>query len=143
MLVDELNHRVKNILSTVQSIVLLALRTTPERKVIEEAIQSRLFALSRSHDLLTRENWKSAGLRDVVMDALEPFRVADEHAERIVIAGENVRLPPRTALALGIAFNELATNAFKYGALSNRTGSVLIESKIKPTPDGDRLILHW
>lgn len=143
MLVDELNHRVKNILSTVQSIVLLALRTTSERKVIEEAIQSRLFALSRSHDLLTRENWKSAGLHDVVKDALEPFGVADEQAERIVIAGENVRLPPRTAMALGIAFNELATNAFKYGALSNRTGSVLIESKIKPTPDGDQLILHW
>jgi PAS domain S-box-containing protein len=143
MLIDELNHRVKNLLSTVQSIVLQALRTTSDRKVIEEAVQSRLFALSRSHDLLARENWKSAGLRDVVEHALEPFGDAVGWAERIEISGEDVRLPPKTALALGIALNELATNALKYGAFSNRAGSVLIEWKTKPTLHGDRLILHW
>jgi PAS domain S-box-containing protein len=73
MLIDELNHRVKNTLSTVQSIVWQALRTTSDPKVIRESIESRLTALSRSHDLLTRENWKSAGLFDVINDALEPF----------------------------------------------------------------------
>ncbi len=73
MLIDELNHRVKNTLSTVQSIVWQALRTASDPKVIRESIESRLFALSRSHDLLTRENWESAGLLDVVNDALEPF----------------------------------------------------------------------
>ena len=76
MLIDELNHRVKNTLSTVQSIVWQTLRTPSDPKVIRESIESRLFALSRSHDLLTREKWDSAGLLDIVHDALEPFGVS-------------------------------------------------------------------
>ncbi|WP_237143647.1 HWE histidine kinase domain-containing protein [Phyllobacterium zundukense] len=74
-LIDELNHRVKNTLSTVQSIVWQVLRATSDPKAIRDAIESRLSALSRSHDLLTRKNWESAGLLDVVNDALEPFAV--------------------------------------------------------------------
>ena len=144
MLINELNHRVKNILSTVQSIVWQALRaTTTDPIVIRDAIESRLFALSRSHDLLTRENWESAGLLDVLHDALEPFGVADGRADRIVIRGDNIRFPPKSALALGIAFNELATNAVKYGAFSNVVGSILIEWKSQPTPEGGRLMLCW
>jgi PAS domain S-box-containing protein len=76
MLIDELNHRVKNTLSTVQSIVWQTLRTPSDPKAIRESIESRLFALSRSHDLLTREKWESAGLLDIVHDALEPFGVS-------------------------------------------------------------------
>jgi PAS domain S-box-containing protein len=72
MLIDELNHRVKNTLSTVQAIVAQALRNAKDPEIIREAIDSRLFALSRSHDLLTRENWESADLRDVVKEAMEP-----------------------------------------------------------------------
>ena len=143
MLIDELNHRVKNTLSTVQSIVYQALRTATDPTVIRESIESRLFALSRSHDLLSRENWKTAELLDVVNHALEPFGVTDGRAERFVISGENIRFPPKAALALGIAFNELATNAVKYGAFSNEAGSIVIAWTIKPTADGDRLLLHW
>ena len=143
LLIDELNHRVKNTLSTVQSIVWQALRTTSDPKMIRKAIESRLISLSRSHDLLTRENWKSAELRDIVHDALEPFGVADGRAERIVIEGENIRFSPTAALALGIVFNELATNAVKYGALSNGVGSILIEWTKQRTTEGDRLLLHW
>ena len=95
MLIDELNHRVKNTLSTVQSIVWQALRTVSDPKLIRVSIESRLLALSRSHDLLTREKWKSARLYDVIHDALEPFGVADGRAERIVIKGERVRFPPK------------------------------------------------
>ena len=137
-LIDELNHRVKNTLATVQSIVWQAMRTASGPELIREAIESRLFALSRSHDLLTRENWESAGLSDIVHDALEPFE-----GKRIVIKGENIRFSPKSALALGIVFNELATNAVKYGALSNDAGSILIEWTIEPTPADTRLILHW
>jgi PAS domain S-box-containing protein len=143
MLIDELNHRVKNTLSTVQSIIWQALRTVSDPALLQEAIESRLLALSRSHDLLTREKWKSARLSDIVHDALEPFGVADGRAERIVIKGTNVRFPPKAALALGIAFNELATNAVKYGAISNATGSILIEWTIEPSSEGDRIILRW
>src|SRR5665647_579064 len=137
MLIDELNHRVKNTLSTVQSIVWQTLRTTTDPKAI---VESRLFALSRSHDLLTREKWQSAGLLDIAHDALEPFGVSGGRADRIVITGENIRFPPKAALALSIAFNELATNAVKYGALSNATGSILIEWTIETAPEGRRLL---
>jgi PAS domain S-box-containing protein len=142
-LIGELNHRVKNTLATVQSIVWQALRSATDPAVARDAIESRLLALSRSHDLLTKENWESAGLVDVLNHALEPFAVADGRAERIVINGKDIRFPPKAALALGIAFNELATNAVKYGAFSNRVGSILIEWKIEPTPQGDRLVLCW
>ena len=140
-LIDELNHRVKNTLATVQSIVRQALRTSPDAKAIQEVIEARLFALSRSHDLLNSKNWKSAGLVDLLNAALEPF--VDGRAGRIVITGENIGFPPRAALALSIAFNELATNAVKYGSLSNDSGSILIEWKIDPTAEGRRVNLHW
>jgi PAS domain S-box-containing protein len=143
MLIDELNHRVKNTLSTVQSIVWQALRTFSDPKEVSDSIQSRLLALSRSHDLLTREQWKSARLHDIIHDALEPFGVADGRAERFVIKGERVRFPPKAALALGIAFNELATNAVKYGAFSNAVGSILVEWTLEPSPEGDRIIMRW
>jgi PAS domain S-box-containing protein len=143
MLINELNHRVKNTLSTVQSIVWQALRATSDPKIIRNSIESRLIALSRSHDLLTRENWKSAGLFDIVHDALEPFSVTDGRTERIVIVGENIRFSPKAALVLGIAFNELATNAVKYGALSNATGSVRIKWTMEPVLEGSQLLLQW
>jgi two-component sensor histidine kinase len=143
MLIDELNHRVKNTLSTVQSIVWQTLRSPSDPKIVRESIESRLFALSRSHDLLTREKWESAGLLDIVHDALEPFGVSGGRADRIAVAGENIRFPPKSALALGIAFNELATNAVKYGALSNAAGSILIEWTMETTPTQQRLLLNW
>ncbi len=142
-LIDELNHRVKNTLSTVQSIIFQALRNSSDPVVIQESIEARLFALSRSHDLLSRENWKSGGLVDLLKEILEPFGVSDGRSERFVIEGEDIRLPPKATLALGIAFHELATNAVKYGAFSNETGTILIAWKLELTPQGDRLILHW
>ncbi|ASY63562.1 Chemotaxis protein methyltransferase CheR [Sinorhizobium sojae CCBAU 05684] len=143
MLIDELNHRVKNTLATVQSIVWQALRNTSDPNVIRESIESRLFALSRSHDLLTRENWEGAGLHDLIKAALEPFGVANGVSEHFVITGRNIRVSPKVALALGIAFHELATNAVKYGAFSNKAGSVLISWMIEPSSAGNRLLLRW
>lgn len=143
MLIDELNHRVKNTLSTVQSIVYQALKTATDPAIIRESIESRVFALSRSHDLLSRENWKSAGLLDIVKEALEPFGVTDGRAERFVISGNNYRFAPKAVLALSIAFNELATNAVKYGAFSNASGRILISWVVQTAPDGNRLTLRW
>lgn len=143
MMIDELNHRVKNTLATVQSIVWQALRMDFDPKVIRDAIESRLFALSRSHDLLSRENWKGAGLHDLVEATMEPFGVAKGLSERIVITGKNIRVPANEALALGIAFNELATNAVKYGAFSNSTGSIALDWSIEPVKGNNRLIFRW
>jgi PAS domain S-box-containing protein len=143
MLIDELNHRVKNVLSTVQSIVWQALRASSDPKLIQQSIESRLVALSRSHDLLTRENWESAGLFDIISHALEPFEVADGRVGRIAIVGDNIRFPPKSALALGIVFNELATNAVKYGSLANDAGSLRIYWVTETSPDGARVVLQW
>jgi two-component sensor histidine kinase len=133
---------VKNTLATVQSIVFQALRMpSADPKSIHEAIESRLLALSRSHDLLTREDWKSAGLRDIINDALEPF--AASGSGRVVLHGGNVRFAPKAALALGIAFNELATNAAKYGALSVAAGTVDIRWTVITIASERRLKLTW
>lgn len=143
MLIGELNHRVKNTLSTVQAIVTQALRHASDPAAIRESIESRIFALSRSHDLLTQVEWDGAGLHDLLDAALEPFGVTNGRMERFVITGENVRLSPKATLALGIAFHELATNAVKYGAFSNLVGSIMIDWTINATPQGDRLVLVW
>jgi PAS domain S-box-containing protein len=140
-LIDELNHRVKNTLSVVQSIVWQALRSTPDPKVAREAIESRLFALSRSHDLLARENWSGAELRQVISEALQPYTGAD--SDRIRLIGEDVRFPPKAALALSVVFNELGTNALKYGALSNAEGMVRVEWNTLEARGGRHLVLNW
>lgn len=143
MLIDELNHRVKNTLATVQSIVSQAARANADPKAMRKAVESRLFALSRSHDLLSREKWRSAGLLDVLHDALEPFGGLDERSRRVEISGKDIRFAPKAALALGIGFNELATNALKYGAFSSENGSIRIEWTVEPSPTGRRLLLIW
>lgn len=142
-LIDELNHRVKNTLSTVQSIIVQSARKNPDPEAVRAAIESRVFALARSHDLLTKEEWQPTGLRDLIKAALVPFGVEDAGTGRLVIEGNNIRVPPKASLALGIAFHELATNAMKYGALSNETGQVLVSWSMGPPPANDRLVLHW
>ena len=143
MLIDELNHRVKNTLATVQSIVVQAVRNSADPQIVRESIETRIAALSRSHDLLGREKWEGAGLQDLIREALAPFSVAEGRAERFTIKGENLRLSPKAALALGIAFNELATNAVKYGAFSNEAGTISIEWTLVTEADGRWLCLHW
>jgi two-component sensor histidine kinase len=120
LLVDELNHRVKNTLATVQSIASQTFRSTDSPKAFMEALQTRLFAISRAHDLLTRESWAGANLADVAHAALEPWL----EGGRITMSGPPVRLRSQHALALSMALNELATNAVKYGALSVPAGRV-------------------
>lgn len=142
LLIHELNHRVKNVMFTVQSIVRQALRSGSDAKVIRESVDSRLRALARSHDLLTQEKWESAGLLDMVDAAMKPF-VAEGRAERFVVTGENIRVQPAAVLSLGVALHELATNAVKYGAFSNEAGRILMGWEIVASPKGDRLNLHW
>lgn len=143
MLIDELNHRVKNTLATVQSIITQALRRPAEPAAIREAIESRLMALSRSHDLLTSGNWEGAGLHDLVDTALHPFEVVAGRDERFAIVGNNVHLSPRTTLSLAIAFHELATNAVKYGAFSNNAGTIRVDWTVAAEEAGSRVLIRW
>lgn len=136
LLINELNHRVKNTLATVQSLAVQTLRNTERSADARDLFQSRIAALSRAHDLLTQENWQGASLHAVVDRAFAPFRTGPN---RFSISGPALQLSPKQALALSIALHELATNASKYGALSNETGRVDVTWEIS---DGN-VALVW
>ncbi|MBM6579282.1 PAS domain-containing protein [Microvirga sp. BT689] len=140
LLIHELNHRVKNTLATVQSIASQTLRNAGAMEEARSAMESRLLALSRAHDVLTRENWESAGLLEIVREAMAPYR--HEREKRIHMEGPDVRLSPRMALAIAMALQELATNAVKYGALSDTVGEVRILWSVREQPE-KLLHLTW
>jgi PAS domain S-box-containing protein len=119
LLLAELNHRVKNTLAVVQA---LARHTFKEKQSAEtKAFEGRLIALATAHNLLTRSNWERAPLRELILNSLQ---IQDESNSRISISGPDVHLAPKAALTLTLAMHELFTNALKYGALSNKTGSI-------------------
>lgn len=136
LLINELNHRVKNTLASVQGIAFQTLRGEVSLAEARARFEARLMALSGAHNLLTEENWGGASLERVVKDSIE--HLAGE-AGRFDVEGEPLRLAPRAALALAMALHELGTNAFKYGALSADGGRV----SIVWTQSGDRLRLEW
>jgi two-component sensor histidine kinase len=141
LLINELNHRVKNTLATVQSIASQTLRNAPTTEAARGAFESRILALSRTHDVLTRENWEGAELREIVAQALEPYKAYGER--RLHWSGPKVRLSPQTALALAMALQELATNAVKYGALSNAEGTLDVCWSINRQVSPPRPHLIW
>jgi len=124
LLVNELNHRVKNTLTAVQSLAMQTLRNATNLADGRKAFDARLIALSKAHDILVRENWEAAGLREIVAEALAAHGAAAER--RLRFDGPDIRLRPKVAVALSMALHELATNAAKYGALSNVAGHVAI-----------------
>lgn len=138
LLVNELNHRVKNTLATVQSIVAQTLRTYTNPTEATQEISQRLVALSRAHDVLTRGNWESASISEVIREALEPYA---NFGERFTTAGPEVRLTSRVCLSLAMAMQELTTNAIKYGALSGPSGQVSIRWGLEQHPG--RLQFRW
>jgi PAS domain S-box-containing protein len=130
LLINELNHRVKNTLATVQSMASQTLKTEPDPIVAFEKFESRLMGLSQVHDVLTRESWHGAGLCDVAERALAPFTPpasdGTKGCDRLTIDGPPVWLAPGGALTMALIFHELATNALKYGALSTGEGKVVL-----------------
>lgn len=141
-LIDELNHRVKNTLATVQSLSGQTARYAGDLDDFLHRFEDRLLALSRAHDLLTRRHWQDAPLDSLIREVLVPL--AGEAAGRIKVDGPPAALDSRTALSLTMTINELATNAIKYGALSSDAGALSLvwriegEAVAKPT-----LILEW
>ncbi|WP_188821681.1 PAS domain S-box protein [Brucella endophytica] len=140
LLINELNHRVKNTLATVQSLAAQTFRGD-NRSSAYHRFESRLIALSRAHDVLTREHWGDVELRELVEEAVTPM--CADPLSRISMSGPQVRLRPKIALSLSLAFHELATNAAKYGALCNDAGRVNIRWEIPSLHGEPRLQLHW
>jgi two-component sensor histidine kinase len=136
LLINELNHRVKNTLATVQSIAQQSLRGCPGEHI--EWFLGRLIALSEAHDVLTSQGWQGASIRELLGRVIAPLRSPEQH--RFVISGPDLFLSPRMALSLSMALHELCANAAKYGALSAPEGRVLITWSIA---DNGRLRLRW
>jgi PAS domain S-box-containing protein len=127
LLVNELNHRVKNTLATVQSLARQTGRAAVSAAAFLPAFEGRLLALARAHDLLTRQDWTGATVGEVARGALGPHIGKD----RVVLAGPALRVGPRAAVALAMALQELATNAAKYGALSVPAGRIAVTWRIE------------
>ncbi|WP_051328717.1 sensor histidine kinase [Geminicoccus roseus] len=141
LLIGELNHRVKNTLATVQSIAAQSFRGSTDVRTGLATFEGRLIALSRAHDVLTKENWLGAPLREVMDAGIEPFCAGGR--SRFSVAGPPINVTPKMALALTMGIHELCTNAVKYGALSNAAGRVLIEWWLHDVADGLVLELRW
>lgn len=136
LLIGELNHRVKNTLATVQAIASQGFRHARSEKEFQDAFTGRLQALSRAHSMLSATTWDSAGLRALIADQVAIGAVSED---RLLLDGPEVDLPPELALRFSLIFHELATNAHKYGALSNATGTVTLGWRLE---DGV-LSLEW
>jgi two-component sensor histidine kinase len=140
LLINELNHRVKNTLATIQSIAAQTVKNSPGLKEFRRSFEGRLVALSNSHNVLTTTNWTGAKIDDLLIDACRPF--CDVKA-RLVTDGEPVELPPKAAVLWGMIFHELATNAAKYGALSTPDGIVRVNWSNPWQHGGSILYFEW
>jgi light-regulated signal transduction histidine kinase (bacteriophytochrome) len=136
-LMAELEHRVKNTLSVIQSLVRFTARSSASLEEFNATLQSRLLTMARVQNLLTQSRWEGLSIRAIVEDELAPFRQAEANACHIT--GEPIALKPKAALSVGMALHELATNAAKYGALSSLAGSL----ELAWQEHSDGLQLEW
>ncbi len=141
LLVDELNHRVKNMLTVVISLASQTLRRAETMQQFSESFMGRIKALTASYSLLSQANWTEVALLEVLVEETRPFLSRD--GANIVFQGPKVWLSPQGALALGMAIHELVTNAVKYGALSVPQGKVMVSWQIERESAGTEFLLQW
>ncbi len=138
LLLGELDHRVKNILAIVSAVVAQTLKTSDSAETFAAAIDGRIAAIARAHGLLTHHGGAGGGtLRNLVETELEPYRGRD-----LLIEGPELVLTPAAGMSLAMAIHELASNAAKYGSLSEIKGRLIVSWTVTPEPDG-RLRINW
>ena len=137
LLLEELHHRVKNTLATVIAITSQSLRNAQSLEQGRLAVENRLIALGKAHDLLLQAQWANAKLADVIRSAIEPFE--RQHDRRFIVQDTTLEVGAGAVLPISLSLNELCTNAVKYGALASATGLVEIAS----TADDKTLKLTW
>ena len=139
LLIEELNHRVKNTLAILQAIAVQTFQSAS--KAEREKFEGRLGALAEAHNLLSKEKWRGSDLQDVIGRVLQPYLL--NNPERVRMSGPPVPLSPRLAVVLSMIVHEMATNAAKYGALSNDTGTVRLDWEILTETAQPKLRLIW
>jgi two-component system CheB/CheR fusion protein len=141
LLVDELNHRVKNMLTVVISMASQTLKRSRTLEEFEKSNMGRVHALSAAYSLLSHEGWQTVSLKALLLEELQPFFMPGH--SNVSFEGPSVLLEPRSALSLGMAIHELTTNAVKHGALSLPEGTVRISWHVEQSADGEILVLSW
>jgi two-component sensor histidine kinase len=139
LLIEELNHRVKNTLAILQSIATQTFRSASRAE--REKFEGRLGALAEAHNLLSKEKWQGSELKDLICRVLQPYLL--NNPERLRLFGPAVPLSPRVAVVLSMIVHEIATNAAKYGALSNDTGTVTLDWEVIEEGAGPMLRMIW
>ena len=137
LLLEELHHRIKNVLATVMAVASQSLRNVDNVEQGRHAIEHRLLALGRVHDLLLKTNWTSATLESIVRTAIDPF----DRSTRFFLEIPDIDVSPSAVLPLAMILNELCTNAVKYGALSNADGHVAISAAVNAS--NERFGFTW
>lgn len=139
LIVRELNHRARNMMSVVQSIASQTFRNAGDDNPAD-VFEARLFAMARAHGMVTNDSAPPLQLRDLIRTTLEPF---DPDADRVIISGPDICVPRRSAITIAMAIHELGTNAGKYGALSCEDGRVRIQWRLDGPENALRLSLTW
>ena len=139
LLIEELNHRVKNTLAILQSIATQTFRSAS--KAEREKFEGRLGALAEAHNLLSREKWQGSDLQDLVGRVLQPYVI--NSPERVRLSGPKIPLSPRLSVVLSMIIHEIATNAAKYGALSNDSGTIALDWEAVTENGKSKLRLVW
>ena len=141
LLIDELNHRVRNTLMVVQGMAYQSFKGEDVPVAPLAAFNARLHALAAAHTALSRSNWTGADMEEAVRRGLA---ICGEDAARVVLEGPALTLRPSVAVALVLVLHELATNAVKYGALSNHAGRIAVRWSMAPDDKGDfALKVEW
>ncbi len=140
LLIEELNHRVRNTLAVAQSLATQTLHHSASPEQFAGAFQGRLAALARTHTLLAEAHWEGVQLQDLLRAQLDPYRPPD--AGQVTVSGPDPALGSDAALALGLALHELGTNAARHGALSSPSGRLEIGAEVV-TEGGRHLVLTW
>lgn len=143
-MIDELNHRVNNTLTTVQSVAIHSFRSAGSAQEFYDAFMARLHNLSDIHSLLRGTTWEDVLLSAIIKQTLAPYATASGvRQQRFELTGADFWLAPTSAAVLGMVFHELATNAAKYGALSVASGTVAISSTVDRDSDTPVAVINW
>lgn len=139
VLVKELNHRAKNALTAIQAIAYATGKYSTSLEDFVRAFDGRLNAMARSYDIITKNDWRTGELKELVSECCKPF----SDAQRFEIDGPSVSLSPKALVGMGLVIHELATNAIKYGALSTKIGKISIRWQIEKKDHLEVVRLTW